>query len=323
MRNRYHQVLAAMAMLLCVVSIASAQYEQGFENLVGSPQGYPLTNQDGYYLPTGSTDFNVYTYAGNALEYPVNPTGGQQFIAGVALANGVYARAQRDIDFIWDPGVWKFQYDFAVKYTLTGVSVDNIASFSVRSDNVNNINDYIHLMTWVDPNNPTNFNAFYMAYDAGGVQFAAPGQSPGPGWEGLQVNHWYNAWTTIDLMSNMVTEVGITDLATGITNVATPSGWYLDGGAAGGGGLLPIAFRMFAGGTNGGNSSAWDNLSIEPVGAPVTGACCVGTECSVVTQADCDNMGGQYMGDNTTCDPNPCATPVKATTWGGIKSSYR
>jgi len=69
----------------------------------------------------------------------------------------------------------------------------------------------------------------------------------------------------------------------------------------------------------------WDSslkLYTNPVSQP-TGACCVGSECSIETARDCGNMGGQYMGDNVPCDPNPCATPTKPSTWGKIKAGYR
>ena len=35
-------------------------------------------------------------------------------------------------------------------------------------------------------------------------------------------------------------------------------------------------------------------------------------------------QGGQYQGDDTTCDPNPCPiVPTQNTTWGRIKANYR
>lgn len=364
MRNRYVSVLGAIALLFCAASIASAQYETGFENISGSPSGVVLTGQDGYYIPSGTTsiDFNCYTYSGNALGYVQNPDGGSQFISGVGPGNGTFARAQRDIDYIFDPGVWKFEYDMACQFLLTGVSTNNIGSFSVRFSNANNLNAYIHLASWVDPNNPTSFNFFYLAYDAAGTQFAAPGLSPGPGWEGLSLNHWYRLWTTVDLASNLITEVGIIDLTTGIQNTASPSQWYLYGGSAGSGGYLPEAHRFFAGGGSDGNTTAWDNLHIIPGGVlgaccfqdhscmildaatcaayggvyqgdatvcdpnpclPVaTGACCVGAECTIQTQDECRTMGGSYLGDGSTCDPNPCVVPIKVTTWGSLKGKF-
>lgn len=44
----------------------------------------------------------------------------------------------------------------------------------------------------------------------------------------------------------------------------------------------------------------------------VTGACCVGSACTVDTQEACVALGGEYLGNDTTCDPNPCAPPLCA-----------
>lgn len=43
-------------------------------------------------------------------------------------------------------------------------------------------------------------------------------------------------------------------------------------------------------------------------GGGATGACCVGTDCSITTEAACVEAGGTYQGDDTVCDPNPCIT---------------
>ncbi len=43
-----------------------------------------------------------------------------------------------------------------------------------------------------------------------------------------------------------------------------------------------------------------------PSGA--TGACCIGTDCSVLSAADCATAGGVYQGDGVPCDPNPCCS---------------
>jgi len=48
-----------------------------------------------------------------------------------------------------------------------------------------------------------------------------------------------------------------------------------------------------------------------PVAPTPTGACCIGTACSIRTQANCVSSGGVYQGDNSNCDGNPCdATPA-------------
>jgi hypothetical protein len=44
-------------------------------------------------------------------------------------------------------------------------------------------------------------------------------------------------------------------------------------------------------------------------GGAATGACCIGGECSITTEALCLEAGGTYQGDGTPCDPNPCLTP--------------
>lgn len=35
--------------------------------------------------------------------------------------------------------------------------------------------------------------------------------------------------------------------------------------------------------------------------APVTGACCIGATCVILTSAQCAASGGTYQGNNTTC----------------------
>ena len=49
-------------------------------------------------------------------------------------------------------------------------------------------------------------------------------------------------------------------------------------------------------------------LPCPPGGDPV-GACCIDPNCVclVRTRTQCDDEGGSYLGDDTSCDPNPCA----------------
>ncbi|MCK5596470.1 MAG: hypothetical protein KAJ04_03390, partial [Candidatus Eisenbacteria sp.] len=192
----------AIAVCACLLAapIASADYESGFEYIVGSPAGTVLTGQDGFYLPGGvlSVDYLVYTYAGNALGLPQNPTGGLQFVGGTGPADGYYARAQRDNDF--SGGVQTVAYDFCGTFMGTAPSSQYLGSFSLW----NGVGVVIHLMSWVNPELPTTYNAFYLAYDAGGTMFPTPGASPGPAWEGLQINHWYRSFATADPYSNKI-----------------------------------------------------------------------------------------------------------------------
>jgi hypothetical protein len=254
----------AIVMCVCLVgaTAASGAYSTGFESIVASPAGTVLTGQDGYYIPSGTTsvDFLAYTYAGNALGLPANPTGGLQFVGGTGPANSTYARAQRDVDFSGN-SVWTIAYDFCATYMGSGVSANNIGSFSVQNGVATGV--YINLMAWIDPNVPTTYNASFLPYDSGGVQFAQPGVTPGPAWEGLEINHWYHNHTVIDLVSNVIMEVVIVDLETMQESVYYPSGWYLEGGTAG---LTypPFGFRFFGGGGVAGNTLAFDNMSVSP-----------------------------------------------------------
>ncbi len=61
--------------------------------------------------------------------------------------------------------------------------------------------------------------------------------------------------------------------------------------------------------------------SIEQV-VPV-GACCIGSDCYLYTSDECTAVGGDYMGDGTGCDPNPCPSPVETASWGVIKGLYK
>jgi hypothetical protein len=266
-----------IGVMLCVwcffVSIAQADYNSGFESLSASTSGTLLTGQDGFYIPNPTdNDYLVYTYIGNTLGLPQDPSGGSNFVAGTSVAGGVeYARAQRDVDFS-TARVWTIGYDFAATYAGTASTTENnLGSFSTQPTG-SSAENFIQLMTWVDPNNPASgFNAGYLAYDQFGNQFSQPGISPGAEWENLDLDHWYRAFTTFDLASNLILEVGIEDLTTSMVSTFTPTGWYLGGGQSGS--PDPTAFRFFAGGDTGGNVTAFDNISVtsgQPVPEPST-----------------------------------------------------
>lgn len=310
---------AALAFIGVLALPAAADYSQDYDGLVGSPTGVVLTDQDGYYLPNGPSqdvDFMVYTYAGNILGINQNPEGGTQFIAGTGPGDGThYARAQRNVTF--GSGVYTIWYDFCGIFQGTPPGSNNLGSYSMRQG-ANT--EQISLFTWVDPNNPVAINATYVPYDANNVQFPIPGTPPGPEWANLTPNHWYRFRMVVDLNLNLITEVGIRDLSGGNEAVYDPDGWYLYGGANPSG-LPPDAIRFFGGGGGPGNTTAWDNAVVEYGQPPVTGACCAPDgSCTVTTQTDCQ---GEYMGDGTTCQPNPCTpVPVQQSSWGSIKNQF-
>lgn len=262
MRLLLHGKMLPMSIVcacLLAVPVATAQYQSNFEALNASAAGTLLTGQDGYYIPaaTTSVDFMVYTYTGNVLGMPQNPTGQDQFVAAEGVV-GVYGRAQRDI--VWPTGTVTVGYDMAGHYTGTAPSSNNLGSFSTQL--YPGEATYIHLMSWSDPQALT-FQALYYAYDAAGVVMAQPGASPGPEWENLPLDHWYRFETMIDFAANQITGALITDLTTAVTTTAALTGVYLEGGAAGGS-PHPSGFRFFAGGGTAGNVTAWDNISIVP-----------------------------------------------------------
>ncbi len=49
-----------------------------------------------------------------------------------------------------------------------------------------------------------------------------------------------------------------------------------------------------------------DDTTCDPNPCPPEGACCVGSDCTIETEDNCTGMGGTYQGDDITCDPNPC-----------------
>lgn len=255
-----------LGLVLLACSAASAEYVADFDppTFDGAPEGVLMTGQDGWYLPDTDppgVDYNVYTYEGNVLGVIPNPYGSTQFVAGIG-PGGVYARAQHDID--WSiGGVWEIEYDVAALYDGEPPGADNLGSCSIQPS-ADSVGSMIHLFSWVDPNVATNWKAFYMHYDAAGVQVAQPGTSPGPEWDNLDLNHWYRFEVTLDFDINMITEVGITDLTGGGDPVHfEPMDWYLSGGDVGGPPTV-TGLRFFAGGGVPGNTLAWDNLSVIP-----------------------------------------------------------
>lgn len=253
---------AGFALLAC--STASAQYVTDFEDppFSGSPEGVLMTGQDGWYQPVDpGVDYNVYTYADNALGVAANPQGSSQFVAGYGPAGGLYARAQHDVDWTLH-GQWLVEYDVAALYDGEPPGANNLGSFSVQPS-AGTVGSYIHLFSWVDPDLATNWNAFVMHYDAAGNQVGQPGTSPGPEWGNLELNHWYRFETLLDFDVNQILEVGITDLTTGDSASVEVTDWFLSGGE-GAGPPTVSGFRFFAGGGVPGNIVAWDNLTVIP-----------------------------------------------------------
>jgi hypothetical protein len=62
-------------------------------------------------------------------------------------------------------------------------------------------------------------------------------------------------------------------------------------------------------------------VEFEPL--PV-GGCCLGPNCSLLTEEDCVGAGGVFLGVGTDCESNPChGTGVEETSWGAVKNAFR
>jgi len=252
--------------LLAVGTPAIAQvFSTGFEptTYVGTPQGFPLIGQDGWFIPAvaGSIDAAVYAYDDNALLMPANPDGGLQFLGGTSGGGTSFARSQHEGMNL--PNVIIISYDCAAGFVGTAPTAQNLGSFSLQPEPntaAPSIRTYIQLNTWVDINNPTAWSISFLPYNATGGQFAQPGAYPSASWQNLVLNHWYRVRTTIDFTQNRITHVSLTDIAAGVTDDVDPVDWFVGGGQNS---VLPIpqGVRFFSGGGLG-NVMAWDNLSI-------------------------------------------------------------
>jgi hypothetical protein len=86
-------------------------------------------------------------------------------------------------------------------------------------------------------------------------------------------------------------------------------------------------FRLYGLSNWGGYNDLYEQMIIEEweMFESAVGACCFPTGgCLVGQEADCERAGGSYLGDDASCDPNPCeSTPVENTTWGEVRSLFR
>lgn len=74
----------------------------------------------------------------------------------------------------------------------------------------------------------------------------------------------------------------------------------------------------------GGFSDNFGSFSIVVSGS-FAGACCFANgACMQGRIADCESLGGSYMGDGVPCFPDPCGSiPVEVRSWGRVKALYR
>ncbi len=53
--------------------------------------------------------------------------------------------------------------------------------------------------------------------------------------------------------------------------------------------------------------------------------CCLGCDCAMTTETECDSLGGVFHPTWLSCTPNPCTiySPTEVGTWGRLKALYR
>ncbi|MBT8486803.1 MAG: hypothetical protein KJO43_14580, partial [Phycisphaerae bacterium] len=200
------------------------QYANDFETMAASTFGEVIWGQDSFYNPVdGSLPGLVYTYAGNLLELPPNPGGGDNFVGstGGDPAKAVpFSRAQRDIEYGGGVGAWTVSFDFAVTFVGTPPAFSvNAGSFSLQPTATNAT--FIALPRFPSVDDTSSFGADMVWYDFDGIAITEP--VPNSDFQGLLPNHWYRWSITFAFDSNRILEVKVTDLATGDTFTHLPT----------------------------------------------------------------------------------------------------
>ncbi len=253
--------LTATLGVTIVAGTTWAQHSEDFEaGYASSALGEILNGQNDYYLPVdGSDSALVFTYDGNALGLPANPTGGKIFVGATGQGNAVFVRSQKDVPY--PSGTVRVALDICSAYLGQLPAAQNTGSFSTQT--FPGDQTYIHLARWTDINTAETWNADMVWFDAAGAQLTEV--IPVPEFQNLLNNNWYRWTGTFNLDTNQVLELTITDLTTGASATYEPPDRYLFGGDAGGA-PPPDGFRFFVGANAvPGNTLGFDNLVIEAV----------------------------------------------------------
>ena len=84
--------------------------------------------------------------------------------------------------------------------------------------------------------------------------------------------------------------------------------------------MLPVTagsnYYIRIGGWNAATGIGTLNLSFEGDGSGNVGACCIGSDCSILSESDCMTSGGTYNGDGSDCGSVSCEMPCEGDTNG-------
>lgn len=240
-------------------SLAAQGYLSGFENLTASTLGTPAAGQDGFYVPpvAGSFDGAFFTYAGNTINVPVNPSGGAIFYAGIGTTG--LCRSQRNVTPPTDARC-VMQADVCCNFIGTAAPVNNLGGLSMQPTAVivpqfptaavypNLI--FIYTSTTAVPLTWT------LSFSLGPTPAGLVTIVPDPAFTNLPLNTWITVGCTVDFRTKEYVNVFIVNGSTR-TVWTPPTPAPLTNQAST---LIPTDFRLFTG--NLGNLMAFDNVKI-------------------------------------------------------------
>lgn len=236
---------------------------------IAAPSGLDLAGHRGW-RNDGPADSppQVYTYASNALDFPLNPVGDSAFLGTPADGPGTASIARHQID-LSSADHWSIDFDFLARSGGADPVYPDLARFvlHIAADPGFRI-----LMDWDDPAAPDSWSIRVDAYDAAGSRRTF---DPGPAFHALHAAAWFRTHVKLDLASNAISELTVTDLASGESARIHPVGWHLVGGDSP---KMPRRTNIrlataAAGNGSPGNFTGWDNIRIEP-GLPACPADC-------------------------------------------------
>jgi hypothetical protein len=236
----------AVLLLLCAACAWSGTvYTFESPTYNGSGSGAALAGQDGWFTPGTYSSASVYTYSG--LGAPVPTGGGSQFI-------GLFGPNVQDNHSETFAGstVWTVTFDILVDSFGSGSR--SAGSFFMYA---NSTGYQLHAFplqgagTW---------NAVFDVFNQNGGQYN--GQDPGTGFDGLQMDRWYQEQIVFSTASNQILSVSMEDLKNPSSNTTyNPTGWYLYGGSS-------AAFSANGIGVYAIGNLGFDNISLQEVASP-------------------------------------------------------
>jgi hypothetical protein len=234
----------------------------------GHPDGLELVQRGWHNDGPADSPPLVYTYGQNAPGLPLNPDGGAQFSAPRTDGPGKSTLARHRID-LSSADTWDLAFDIAPISSGAPPVYPDVARFVLHlaADP-----GFRVLIDWDDPASPTSWSLRVDAYDPDGARHTF---DPGAAFHGLPAGQWVRVSVKLDLHSNRVTELALSEPAGLLIASLHPAAWHLLGGATP---KMPrdtfVRLAVASGGNGGpGNLVGWDNVRAEP-GTPACAADC-------------------------------------------------